>query len=53
MKQYRFAVHNMVTDHSFWFYKRFRSAYDADRWAMRLTFRTKANTLYNIIPTFD
>lgn len=53
MKTYRFAVHNMTSGNSFWFYKKFSSAYYADRWAMNMTFRNKNNRHYNIIPTFD
>ena len=53
MKTYKFAVHNMTSGNSFWFYKKFSSAYYADRWAMNMTFSNKNNHHYNIIPTFD
>ena len=53
MKKYRFAVHNMTTGHAFWFYKTFSSAYEADCWAMWVTFSNKNNHRYNIIPTFE
>ena len=43
MKLYTFAVHNWKSDISkpFWLYKRFPSAYAADRWATRLSFAVK------------
>lgn len=47
MKTYRFAVHNWKNPYhtAFWIYKKFRSAYDADRWAMRISFQKK-NSMY-------
>lgn len=40
MKKYKFAVKNWKNDTAtpFWFFKTFRSAYDADRYAMRVSF---------------
>lgn len=50
MKTYKFAVYNWKNDmnRAFWFYKRFPSAYEAGRWAMRVTFK-KPNSMYNVI----
>lgn len=47
---YKFAVRNWKNDFSapFWFYKEFPSAYLADRYAMRLTFK-KQNSPYMVI----
>ena len=47
MKTYRFAVHNLKNPlpSAFWFYKQFHSAYEADRWAMRISFQKK-NSMY-------
>ena len=49
MKKYKFAVKNIKNDYDipFWFYKKFRSAYDADRYAMRVSF--KKNSPYMVI----
>lgn len=38
MKLYKFAAHNWKSGHPFWVYKRFPSAYAADRWACRISF---------------
>lgn len=45
MKLYTFAVHNWKSDISkpFWLYKRFPSAYAADRWAVRLSYKVKGS----------
>lgn len=50
MKTYKFAVSNWKNPvwSGFWFYKRFPSAYEADRWAMRITFGKK-NSMYNVV----
>lgn len=49
MKLYKFAVHNWKNDMpAFWVYKRFPSAYDADRWAMRISFK-KPDSMYHVI----
>lgn len=50
MKLYKFAVSNVKNPvHSaFWFYKAFPSAYYADQWATRITFK-KRNSMYNVI----
>ena len=49
MKTYVFAVHNWKSDNrAFWLYKRFPSAYAADRWAVRMTFSTK-NSPYCVV----
>lgn len=50
MKTYKFAVSNWKNPvwSGFWVYKRFPSAYEADRWAMRITFK-KRNSMYNVI----
>lgn len=48
-KTYKFAVNNWKNDlPGFWFYKRFPSAYEADKWAMRVTFK-KPNSMYHIV----
>ena len=50
MKLYKFAVTNWKNPvwSGFWFYKAFPSAYAADEWAMRVTFKKK-NSMYNVI----
>ena len=50
MKTYKFAVVNWKNDMAFpfWVYKQFHSAYYADKWAMRITFK-KRNNMYNVI----
>ena len=49
MKLYKFAVHNWKNDFpGFWFYKAFPSAYYADQWASRITFKKK-NSMYHIV----
>ena len=49
MKKYKFAVHNWKNDFpAFWFYKAFPSAYYADLYAMRVSFRKK-NSNYHVI----
>ena len=50
MKMYKFAVINWKNDMAFpfWVYKQFPSAYYADQWAMRITFK-KRNSMYNVI----
>ena len=49
MKKYRFAIKNLNNDFpAFWFYKAFPSAYYADRYAMRITFKKK-NSMYMVI----
>ena len=49
MKKYKFAVHNWKNDFpAFWFYKSFPSAYYADLYAMRISFRKKSSN-YHII----
>jgi hypothetical protein len=47
MKTYRFAVSNWKNPNwsGFWVYKQFHSAYEADRWAMRISFQKK-NSMY-------
>lgn len=42
-KTYKFGVKNWKSDTAlpFWVYKEFPSAYDADRWAMRISFSAK------------
>lgn len=52
MKAYRFAVHNINNPYSaFWFYKKFPSAYEADRYAMRISFYKKnSQYLVSFIP---
>ena len=47
MKTYRFAVSNWKNPQwsGFWVCKPFASAYDADRWAMRISFR-KPSSMY-------
>lgn len=47
MKTYRFAVSNWKNPQwsGFWFYKKFPSDYEADRWAMRISFKKK-NSMY-------
>ena len=47
MKTYRFAVSNWKNPQwsGFWFYKKFPSAYEADQYAMRISFRKK-NSMY-------
>lgn len=42
---YTFAIHNWKADNAkaFWIKKEFPSAYAADRWASRLTFKVKNN----------
>ena len=48
MKTYRFTVHNWKSGMpAFWVYKQFRSSYDADRWATRITFR-KPGSMYMV-----
>lgn len=53
MKTYRFAVSNWKNPlpSAFWFYKQFPSAYEADQYAMRISFR-KPNSMYlvSLIP---
>lgn len=50
MKTYRFAVHNWKNPLAspFWLYKQFRSSYEADRYAMRISFQKK-NSLYLVV----
>lgn len=50
MKIYTFAVHNWKADYgkAFWLHKRFPSAYEADRWATRITFKAK-NSPYMVV----
>ena len=50
MKTYRFAVHNWKNPlhTAFWVYKDFPSAYYADQWAMRISFR-KPNSMYMVV----
>lgn len=50
MKLYKFAISNWKNPvwSGFWFYKAFPSAYDADRWAMRISFK-KPNSMYNVV----
>lgn len=45
MKTYKFGVKNWKCDTAepFWFYKKFPSAYYADRWAMKMTFGIKGS----------
>lgn len=53
MKIYTFAVHNWKADYgkAFWFKKRFPSAYAADRWATRITFKAKNSPyMVSLIP---
>ena len=46
MKTYRFAVSNINNGFpGFWFYKQFPSAYYADLYAMRISFKKK-NSMY-------
>ena len=53
MKYYKFAVKNWKSDCNcpFWFYKKFPSAYHADRYATRLTYQVK-NCPYMVICSF-
>ena len=49
MKLYKFAVHNWKNDFgAFWVYKKFPSAYLADRWAMKISFGIK-NSPYMVV----
>ncbi len=50
MKTYKFAIHNWKANYgkAFWLYKRFPSAYAADRWATRITFKAK-NSPYMVV----
>lgn len=53
MKIYTFAVHNWKADYgkAFWLKKRFPSAYAADRWATRITFKAKNSPyMVSLIP---
>lgn len=52
MKTYKFAVNNWKSDIHlpFWIFKKFPSAYAADRWATRITF--KKDSPYRIICQF-
>ena len=46
MKKYKFAIKNINNDFpGFWFYKYFPSAYYADLYAMRISFKKK-NSIY-------
>lgn len=41
-KSYKFGIHNWKSGNKgFWFYKRFPSAYMADRWATKISFEKK------------
>lgn len=50
MKTYKFAVSNWKNPvwSCFWVYKRFPSAYYADQWAMRITFK-KRGSMYHVV----
>ena len=49
MKRYKFAINNWKNDlPGFWVYKEFPSAYEADRWAMRISFQ-KRNSMYMVV----
>lgn len=46
MKKYKFGVRNWKNDlPAFWFYKSFPSAYYADNYAIRISFKKK-NSMY-------
>ena len=48
MKTYKFGVKNWKNDlPGFWMYKKFPSAYAADRWATRISFEKK-NSSYMV-----
>ena len=49
MKLYKFGVNNWKNDlPGFWVWKRFPSAYAADRWAMRVSFGKKGKSMYMV-----
>ena len=49
MKWYKFGVNNWKNDlPAFWFYKRFPSAYLADRYAMRVSFGKGGKSMYHV-----
>ena len=49
MKTYKFGVKNWKNDlPAFWLYKRFPSAYLADRYAMRVTFEKGGRSPYMV-----
>lgn len=49
MKTYKFGVKNWKNDlPAFWFYKRFPSAYLADRYAMRVSFEKGGKSPYMV-----
>ena len=52
-KIFKFAVKNWKCDTAqpFWYYKRFPSAYAADKWAMKISFKIK-NSPYMVITQF-
>lgn len=51
-KTFKFAVHNWKSGGiPFWVYKKFPSAYAADRWASRITFTAK-NSPYIVVCNF-
>ena len=52
MKLFKFAVHNWKSDLNFpfWFYKEFPSAYEATKWADRITFNPKSQ--YHVIACY-
>ena len=49
MKLYKFGVNNWKNDlPGFWMWKRFPSAYAADRWAMRVSFGKQGKSMYMV-----
>lgn len=50
MKMYNFTVINLKNNSSFCLHKRFPSAYSADCWAMRVSYKKK-NSPYLVILT--
>ena len=51
MKTYKFGVNNWKNDlPPFWFYKSFPSAYAADRYAMRVSFKRGSAYMVWLVP---